>query len=172
MTNDYKKSNSDYTLQRMLPAEWESYRSIRLEALNTDPEVFGSSYEKEAGYDKQDWITLLQKDSRAIFALYHLNLLIGLSGVAIKKEEESTAILFSSFIKVPYRGIGLSKLFYQARIDWARQKRCTSIVVSHRIGNELSKAANQHFGFKYSHSQEVMWPDGKLADERVYLLKL
>lgn len=46
------------------------------------------------------------------------------------------------------------------------------IMVSHRAGNESSKAANQKFGFKYLHANNVSWPDGEFADELVYVLDL
>lgn len=165
-------AKNNYTLRHLLPAEWEDYKSIRLEALKTNPEMFGSNYAKEAAYSQNDWITLLENDSRAVFALFHANLLIGLSCVAVKKDDPATAILFASFIGLSHRGKGLSKLFYQTRIDWARQNKCKLITVSHRVGNTLSKAANQRFGFKYTHSEEVNWPDGVRADELIYSLEI
>lgn len=162
----------EYTLRRLLPSQWEDYKSIRLEALKTNPEMFGSNYAKEATYSQSDWVSFLENDSRAMFALYHATSLIGLSGVTLKKDDATTAVLFASFIQLSHREKGLSKLFYQARIDWARQKKCRLIIVSHRIGNILSKAANQRFGFKYTHTEEVNWPDGVRADELVYSLEL
>lgn len=164
--------NTAYTLQRLIPAQWEEYKSIRLEALKTNPEMFGSNYAKEVAYSQNDWLSFLENDSRAMFALYHDKSLVGLSGVTLKKDDATTAVLFASFIKLSHRGNGLSKLFYQVRIDWARQKKCGSLIVSHRAGNELSKAANQRFGFTYTHAEEVSWPDGVRADELMYKLEL
>lgn len=161
-----------YKLKRFYASEWESYKTIRLEALTTNPELFGSSYVNELTYSREKWISLLENESRAIFALYHLDKLIGLTGVVLNRNNSSEAILISSFIQKLYRGMGLSKLFFQARIDWARQKNCSVIVVSHRIGNEASKAANQRFGFSYTHSEETIWPDGTKADELMYELRL
>ena len=165
-------SKDNYTLRRFVPADWESYKLIRLQALQTNPEMFGSSYAKEALYSQNDWVSLLEIDTRAMFGLYHLDSLIGLSGATIKKENPFTAILFASFIKKTYRGLGLSKLFYQVRMDWARSKKCESVTVSHRLGNEISKAANQSFGFTYSHTNNVVWPYGVYDDELVYVLTL
>jgi len=165
-------TKDNYTLRRLLPSQWEEYKSIRLEALKTNPEMFGSNYAKEVTYRENDWIALLENDSRAMFALYDAQLLIGLTGVTLKKDDATTAILFASFVKPPHRGKGLSKLFFQARIDWARQKKCRLITVSHRAGNTHSKAAIERFGFKYSHAEEVNWPDGGRADELVYLLHM
>lgn len=165
-------ARDNYSLQRMSPSEWREYKSIRLYALKTNPEMFGSNYAKEFLYNKNDWKSFLGHDSRAMFGLYHAKLLVGLSGITLKKDDATTAIMFASFIKLPHRGNGLSKLFYQARIDWARQKKCKSIIVSHRVGNTPSRAANQQFGFKYSHSEHVKWPDGVWAEELIYKLEL
>ena len=165
-------TKNNYTLQRLLTAKWEEYKSIRLEALQTNPEMFGSNYLKEAAYGQNEWVSFLEDDTRAMFALYDDELLIGLTGVAIKKEDTSTAILFASYIKPSHRSQGLSALFYQARIDWARNKKCSSITVSHRTGNEVSKAANQRFGFKFTYSKKVTWQDGLCEDELMYSLQL
>jgi RimJ/RimL family protein N-acetyltransferase len=161
-----------YILRRLLPAQWADYKSIRLEALQTNPEMFGSNYAREAAYIDSDWISFLENESRAIFGLYHDKSLVGLSAVTIDKNDETSAVLYASFIRLAHRGKGLSKLFYEARIEWARQKGCKSIVVSHRSGNLSSKAANQKFGFQYTHTEEVSWPDGQRADEVMYVLKL
>jgi len=168
------KSNTkdNYSLQRLLPFKWEEYKSIRLEALQTNAEMFGSNYVKEAAYSQNDWVSFLEDDTRAMFALYDKESLIGLTGVTLKKEDATTAILFASFIKPSYRNKGLSELFYQARIEWARQKKCNSIIVSHRAGNEVSKAAIQRFGFKFTSAKRVMWHDGVCADELLYCLQL
>lgn len=164
--------NDKYTLRRLLPSQWEDYKSIRLEALKTNPEMFGSNYAKEAAYSQNDWLFFLENNSRAMFALYHEKSLVGLSGVTLDKDDATTAVLFASFIKLLHRGNGLSKLFYQARIAWAREKECRLVIVSHRASNVRSKAANQGFGFKYTHAKAVEWPDGLREEELMYCLEL
>jgi RimJ/RimL family protein N-acetyltransferase len=161
-----------YTLQHLLPCHWEEYKSIRLIALKTNPEMFGSNYAKESTYTKNDWTSLLENEFRGMFALYHDKSLVGLSGVAIRKENPTTAIFFASFIEPSHRGKGLSKLFYDARMEWVRQKQCSLITVSHRSGNKTSEAAIKRFGFKYTNAEEVNWPDGMRAAELTYVLEL
>lgn len=39
-----------YELRRLEIGEWQQYKKIRLEALSSAPEVFGSNYQKEAAY--------------------------------------------------------------------------------------------------------------------------
>lgn len=167
-----KSIDTPYLLKRILPTDWEDYKTIRLEALHTNPDKFGSSYQKEVAYSDETWRTLLENESSAIFGLYYQGVLVGLTGVALYNGDHSKAILFSSFVKEEHRGKGLSKLFYAERIAWARGKGCVAILVSHRAGNEVSKAANQRFGFQYTHSEQVLWPDGVRDEELMYTLTL
>lgn len=43
----------------LTPDDVEAYRTIRLEALQADPGAFGSTYEREAEFDTQDWLDRL-----------------------------------------------------------------------------------------------------------------
>ena len=43
-----------YRLRRLLPSQWEDYKLIRLEALKTNPEMFGSNYAKEVAQIRND----------------------------------------------------------------------------------------------------------------------
>ncbi len=160
------------TLQRLVPAQWEAYKAIRLEALHTDPGMFGSKYAKEAAYTPEDWMAFLADESRALFGLYDGATLVGLSGVTLKKDNVTIAVLVSSYIRAPYRGRGLSRWFYEARILWAREQQCRWVEVSHRAGNLASAAANRAFGFRYSHAQAATWPDGTAGDALFYYLEL
>jgi len=165
-------NKENYTVLHLLPCHWEEYKSIRLEALETNPEMFGSPYAKESTYSEMEWKALLENKYRGMFALYHNQSLIGLSGVTIKKDNTATAIFFASYIKPAHRGKGLSNLLYEARMEWVRLQKCQFITVSHRAGNESSEAAIKRFGFKYSHTEPVNWPDGMKADELTYLFQL
>ncbi|WP_432712307.1 GNAT family N-acetyltransferase [Pedobacter sp.] len=174
MTNSVMENitKDNYTLLQLLPKHWKEYKSIRLEALKTNPGMFGSNYASESNYSEKDWVSLLENELRGMFALYHDKTLVGLSGVAIKKDQPTTAIFFASFIKPAHRGKGLSKMFYEARMEWVLQKKCKFITVSHRIGNTSSAAAIKRFGFKYAHTEEVNWPDGMRADEVTYSIEV
>ena len=78
-----------------------------------------------------------------------------------------------SFIDKAYRGKGYSKLLYEARIAWIKEQNCfDQIRVSHRAGNETSRAANQSFGFKLKDKEMIEWPDGQKDFEYNYELDL
>ncbi|HEY8190573.1 MAG TPA: hypothetical protein VIF12_07795, partial [Micavibrio sp.] len=47
------------------------------------------------------------------------------------------------------------------------------IKIAHRRSNEISRRANQHFGFVFIDTKpDVIWPDGGIEDELVYAIDL
>lgn len=163
---------SDYLVRKLDAADWHAYRALRLEALKTTPQVFSSNYQKESEYPDERWQEGLAEPSRGCFGLFYQNDMIGLTVVALDREHDDIAQLYASFIRPEHRGKGLSGLFYQARIDWARDKQCREIQVGHREDNVISKAANQRFGFEFTHAIEMVWPDGATAKDMRYKLSL
>ncbi|HET6654405.1 MAG TPA: GNAT family N-acetyltransferase [Nocardioides sp.] len=41
------------------PEDWETWRDLRLRALQDTPSAFGSTYEREVGYDRSRWVERL-----------------------------------------------------------------------------------------------------------------
>jgi GNAT superfamily N-acetyltransferase len=167
---EYKKD--DYILRRFLPDQWEAYRDIRLEALQTNPEMFGNNYAKESQYTKEDWLGAVDNPHREMFGLYFNEHIVGVTGAALVKEDHSQAVLVAFFIQPEYRGKGLSKLFYDAGLEWARKMNCTSAIISHREDNRTSINTTQKFGFEYTHNDSRESPDGKVLSQLHYKLDL
>ncbi len=163
------------TIRRLNEDEWLEFSQIRLKALQTDPKVFGSNYEKESQMTEDEWRSRLQAKDNAIFLIYAGDTPIGMTCVSINWNDptEKTALLWGSWLAPRFRGKGLSKLMYQTRIEWAkRQPTVEKIIVSHRASNLSSKRANQKHGFVPTHKNEKIWTDGATEDEIFYELKV
>jgi RimJ/RimL family protein N-acetyltransferase len=164
--------------RQLKASDLQDFKAIRLEALEKHKNVFGSTVEKEASYSDDQWINLWLKENCpnvASFGLFNGEELIAITAIVRTSDDPSgkTAKLCASYIKEEYRGKGLSKQLYKARIDWAKQRGdFDNIIVSHRSGNEASRNANQAFGFTHTHSAPHTWPDGKTEDEVFYILPL
>lgn len=46
---------SDVRVQQATPELWQAWRTIRLRSLLEDPDAFGSTHEREAGFDEETW---------------------------------------------------------------------------------------------------------------------
>lgn len=160
------------TLRQLQVGDWEILRSIRLEALEKHPELFCPSTD-ERKRSAVEWQEFLQRDGFCVFGLFDGDKVIGISGIRKDRDDPSgrTALLVMSYINEFYRGCGLSRLFYEARIKWAKEsQQFNRITVGHREGNRASEKANQAFGFSLVSSKDINWPDGSVAPFLLYEL--
>jgi RimJ/RimL family protein N-acetyltransferase len=164
--------SSPFTLRRFLPSDWEIYRKIRLEALMLEPHFFGSGYEQESQETEEQWRSYLSHPVGSFWGLFHYDDCIGVTGIWPFRNEKDTLLMRGSYIRSDFRGRGLSSLFYRERLTWARDHGYKRILVSHREGNDISRAVNQKFGFKYTHTEYKKWPDGKEESHIFYELTL
>ena len=155
--------------------DWREFREIRLKALKSDPKVFGFSYERAVTQSKQDWKEFAGAKNQGIFLIYDDENLIGMTGIFIPQDtiEETTAVLWGSWLEPDYRRKGISDLMYKTRINWAKsQPEIKRIEVSHRESNVASKYANQKHGFKLLREEDKVWHDGVEEKDVIYELRI
>jgi RimJ/RimL family protein N-acetyltransferase len=163
------------TIRQINKNDWLEFREIRLKALQSDPKVFGSYYEREVNKSKQDWIDWVGAKHQAIFIIYDDETPIGMTGIYIPQDTvtKTTAVLWGSWLESKYRRKGISELMYKARIDWAKsQPEIKRIEVSHRESNVASKYANQKHGFKLLKEKDKVWQDGVSEKDVIYSLDI
>ena len=164
-----------YSIRKLEEKDWSVFSEIRLRALQTDPSVFGSNHERESKVPESEWKSQLNNPDSAVFGVFDDDRPVGMTGVAVDRDDPSrkTALLWGSWLEPDARGKGISKLFYEARIGWARQQPGVErIIVSHRESNVASKFANQKFGFVPTHVSDKVWNDGVAEKEFHYELIL
>ncbi|MGI8884572.1 MAG: GNAT family N-acetyltransferase [Pyrinomonadaceae bacterium] len=163
------------SIRQLTENDWREFSQIRLKALQKDPSVFGSNYEKESLMPEAEWRNRLQAKDNAIFLIYEDETPIGMTCISIDRDDPTrkTALLWGSWLAPDFRCKGLSELMYRTRINWAKnQPTVEKIIVSHRASNVASKYANQKHGFVLTHKTEKVWTDGATEDEIFYELRV
>ncbi len=163
------------TIRQLHEPDWSIFKSMRLKALQNHADVFASPYAKEAAEPDSWWKDTLDGKGKAVFGIFNGETIVGFTGIFTARIDPTgqTGVLAMSYIEPEYRGQGLSRLFYQARIDWAvNQPQLKKLIVSHREGNESSRRANQAFSFILNNKENKLWPDGVEALEWNYTLDL
>jgi GNAT superfamily N-acetyltransferase len=168
----YLQNDHQYSIRSFLPEEMEQYKGIRLESLQLEAAVFGSNYAREAAFTTDEWLMRIAQPNSDCFGLYCDGELIGLTGIVIDKTDPALGHMTQSYIRETYRGLGLSRLLYDARLAWAKQHQLKTLRIGHRESNIASKAANQHYGFRFSYREACTWPDGGNEDILYYDLQL
>lgn len=157
------------------PSDWQTFKTIRLKALKAHPDVYLDSYQAAIIRPDSEWQEILDGKGKSIFGLFDGEKIIGLTAVFTWREDPSgqTGVMAMSFIEPEYRGRGLSKLLYEARIRWALDYQpFRKLVVSRREGNEPSKRAMIAHGFTFVDVARITWPDGLEDNEHKYMLDL
>lgn len=162
-------SEKQYTIRLFGASDVEPYKAMRLEALQLERGMFGNSYEYEAGFPDGQWLARVCNPVGACFGLYYGDELIGITGIVVTDHERpAEAYMTQSYIRKVYRGKGLSKMLYDARLEWAQHHGIDTLKIGHRKSNITSKAANQHYRFTFTHAESRTWPDGITEDMMYY----
>lgn len=161
-------------VRQFKPDDWMVVREVRLNALRDRPGSFAVTAETAEAVTEEEWRQFLENKQQTVFGLYAETGLIGITAIFIDRDDPSgaTGLLGMTWLKPAWRGKGLSRLIYEARIEWARARALTRVRVSHRDGNEPSRRAMIAHGFTYTGRTSVRWPDGQDADEIHYELRL
>ena len=166
---------NDIHIRPLVASEWEAFRDFRLAALKAAPGCFAGSYEDEAKRSPEIWRAEIAGEAHQAFGLLDQQRLIGITAVFTWRGDPTgqTALLAMSFILPEYRGRSLSRLLYQARLAWIRERpKFRRVIVSHRASNEASRRANQRHGFVRTEFAARTWPDGQTENEIFYELKI
>lgn len=140
--------------------ETDVYRSIRLEALESDPAAFGSTYEHEAAYDESMWrkrmITFSGRPCQ-IFVAESGDTTVGIVGIGAGVGSDD-AVLWGMWVRSDQRGTGVGRNLVDAAVEWARDQEARAIVLQVAPGNDGAGRFYEQEGFEPI-GQSPMRPD-------------
>lgn len=120
-------------VRRVMPQEWATLRSIRLAGLRDAPRSFGSSYEREAGWDEARW----RESARSVawFLAWREGRPLGIAGgtggrrsgpagqpgePSAPGETEGERQVIAMWVDPSARGTGIADALIGAVAGWAR----------------------------------------------------
>lgn len=157
------------------PSQWEQYKLLRLEALQTDPQAFGRSYEEEQAYSAEKWQQRLRDSRNGVSHSYFASLnsrLIGMVEAKILHEKTATiAVIMHTFISKSYRNKGIArKLLQHVLKKLVARGGVTSIQLDVNTKQKEALQLYQSLGFTVIEEKKRLMGDGKLHDE--FLMEL
>lgn len=109
-------------IRRIFPDDVDVFRSIRLEALRTEPSSFASRYE--------DWVVLPVEDWRRrlndpVFVAFSGDEPVGIMGLLRQRPSKMShrATLVMVYLRASFRGSGLARKLLDVVIDFARHEK-------------------------------------------------
>jgi ribosomal protein S18 acetylase RimI-like enzyme len=112
-------NDSDVSVVALEPLDWRDLRAIRLEALQSEPAAFSSSYEETLDWSEEDWRQRLANDHRMTLLARAQDRPIGMVGGYLGSDEgdNSVAVVFGMYVTKEYRGRGIGRLLLTSLID-------------------------------------------------------
>lgn len=109
-------------IRHLQEQDWALWKDIRLDALQSNPEAFGSSYEEESVWADETFKQNLLKSD--IFGAFLNNKLVGVAGFRIYEPQKlrHRGMLFTIYVKAEHRNQGIADQLLITVIHHARSK--------------------------------------------------
>ncbi len=163
---------SNIAIISLSPSEWEKYKTLRLEALQSDPEAFGRSYAEEVSYTDERWQQRLDDNNVYSYFAEVDDQLVGMVGAKITEEDnKKVAVIMQMYVQKDQRGKGIGKLLIHKILD-TLQKRSDIVSIQLDVNTALENAVKlyQKMGFTIIKENKKKMGDGK--DHKMFLMEL
>lgn len=152
-------------IRRLEGADAALYREIRLEALQKNPEAFGSTLEWESAQPLSWFEAAIGRAS--IFGAFLNGRLIGIAGFSVREgsKQAHKGLLWAMYVRDLARGSGVGKMLVTAVLDHARG-RVEMVQLTVVSENEAAHRLYSAMGFvEYGYEKHGLKHDGRYYDE-------
>jgi ribosomal protein S18 acetylase RimI-like enzyme len=159
---------NDITVLKLSPDEWQKYREIRLLALKSDPNAFGSSYEEEINLTESEW----RKRIHAMWFAKSDGNIVGLIGLLQRENVASKhcGYIISLWVKKEFRGRGIAKSLIQKLKEISPNLGIRKLSLQVSTTQTGAKKIYQDLGFQEAGTlKQNLLKDGVYLDE--YLME-
>lgn len=152
-------------IRRLEPADAALYREIRLEALQKNPEAFGSTFERENTQPLSWFEAALGRAD--IFGAFLDGKLGGIAGFSVQEgpKQAHKGVLWAMYVRDVARGSGLGKQLVAAVLEYARG-RVEQVQLTVVSQNEAACRLYKVMGFvEYGFERRALKQNGRYFDE-------
>lgn len=117
-------------IRPLLQSEFERFKALRLDALKSDPDAFGETFEEASRLSDAEWSDKLSRiltSGDAIFVAEVEGEFVGMCGVGEDRTRRGDAFVWGVFVKKPYRKSGAGSRLMDAAEAWAEGRRFKSV---------------------------------------------
>lgn len=161
-------------IRKLQSSDAEKYFVLRLEALQTNPEAFASSYEEESKNTPKIYQNRLEGDFSYTFGAFEQEELIGVASLVLEQKNKikHRANIYGVYVTPEKSGLGVAMKIMEASIKEARQlEGVEQIHLTVTASNEPAKKLYQSLGFKtYGIEKKALKLEHTYFDEELMVL--
>lgn len=170
LVNDAHEKLRNITIRPLEKADLQSYKTLRLKALQLSPLSFGSNFAEENAYSDAVWLQRLEQvGSNIVFGAFCDGALIGTAGVFAhpRLSERHRGTLWGVYVAPEARGLKLGEQLVQAVIDHAAKR---FLVLDARVvaTNNYAIDVYRKLGFvTYGLEKKSLYVQGQFLDQEL-----
>ncbi len=146
---------SEITIRPLDADEWETYRDVRLAALEESPDAFAASVKQEKQYDEEFWRTRIERSRRLVAEAD--GKIVGVVSVGDRStDSDRVGELFGLWVTPELRGQGVAWKLVQAGVDQATAENYAFLIYWVGTDNGRAVAFASSFGFRPTDSRRPM----------------
>ncbi|WP_457091677.1 N-acetyltransferase family protein [Microvirga sp. P5_D2] len=160
-------------IRSLSPSDAEAFRELRLKALATSPEAFGSSYEEEAHLPLDTIRSRIPTSGpNAIFGAFAGGQLVGMAGFAVydRIKVSHKGLMWGVYVQPDQRGHGLGRKLVQSVIEQA-SRHVIMLEAAVGLNNDSARRTYHALGFKpYGIERKALKVGDAFYDEELLYL--
>ncbi len=138
-------------VRRLLPDEWQAYRTIRLRALADAPDAFGSTLAAEQQLADDSWAARVARSAVSGIDCALLaeqgGLAVGLLWAKVDAQDAGRVNLFQMWVAPECRGRGVAAALLDEALDWARTRGTRAVHLGVNSANGAALRLYERAGF-------------------------
>jgi GNAT superfamily N-acetyltransferase len=167
--------SANLSIRLLHPSDAQAYRDLRLEALKSSPEAFGSSYEEEAPLPLETIKARIPSSGpNAIFGAFSDKALVGMGGFAVyeRMKARHKGVMWGVFVRPDWRKQAVGKAVVQHVIDHA-SRHVIMLEAAVGLANGSARRTYHSLGFRpYGIERKVIRIGEIFYDEELLYLDL
>ena len=137
-------------IHQVAPDEWRLWRDIRLEALSSDPEEFGSALAAEQRYGEHEWRDRAAEGLKVVALDPDPVALVAATG------KPEGLYLYSMWVRASHRGRGIGEGLVRTVLAWAAEQGWKVVVLRVWEDNLPARRLYRRLGFRQAEDPEYM----------------
>jgi ribosomal protein S18 acetylase RimI-like enzyme len=159
-------SESSFIVRRLSRQDADTFRSIRLESLQQNPEAFGSTFEREINEPRIYFLERFDRNTQfGGFVSGELMAIVGfhpLEGLKLSHK----GVLWGMYVRPECRGTGLATALVESLIEYAREHHVEQIQLTVTASNPRALRFYRRMGFsEYGLERNALKYKGIYYDE-------
>lgn len=156
---------SEITVRALTEDEWETYRSLRLEALQDSPDAFVADHDAEAAEAEDFWRARMARSARLVAEADDQQVGVVSIGDATESESENGGQLFGLWVRPDWRGRSIAANLVRQGAKIAEDQGFKRLFYWVGSDNGRAVAFASSFGFRPTDERRPMRVSGGESTE-------